>query len=68
MNSPPYEEEKKGVLAVCDSRKGAGVDFGTLTDKTLNSDVLPAFCRPTMVTSISVALTNNVSGVHFHGD
>jgi hypothetical protein len=27
-----------------------------LTARTLNSDVLPAFCRPIMVMSISVAL------------
>lgn len=27
-----------------------------LTARTLNNEVFPAFCRPTMVTSISIAL------------
>ncbi len=35
-------------------RTGAGAFL--LTDRALSSDVLPAFCRPSMVTSISVAL------------
>ena len=29
---------------------------GGLTEITLSSDVFPAFCKPIMVTSISVAL------------
>lgn len=37
----------------------SGARSGSLaahTESTLRSDVLPAFCKPTMVTSISVAL------------
>ena len=30
--------------------------MGALTANTLNNEVLPAFCSPTIVTSISVAL------------
>jgi hypothetical protein len=32
--------------------------FGLLTAKTLNNDVFPAFCKPIIVISISVALSD----------
>ena len=38
------------------------VDMGQpLTARTRSNEVLPAFCKPTMVTSISVALAHVVS-------
>ena len=35
--------------------------MGWLTDSTLSKDVLPAFCKPTMVTSIWLPLSTSVS-------
>jgi hypothetical protein len=40
--------------------------LGSLTARTLNNEVLPAFCRPIIVISISVALLSGDSGQH-HG-
>lgn len=38
----------------------------TLTARTRNSEVLPAFCKPIMVMSISVALRIEKGGRQFH--
>jgi hypothetical protein len=48
--------------ALCVAKKSEGGQrlawelFGGLTARTLSSEVLPAFCRPIIVISISVAL------------
>lgn len=56
VNSPPYSSPGS-------ARGGQAAEHGTgtLTARTLNNDVLPAFCKPTMVTSISIALRIIVS-------
>jgi hypothetical protein len=43
------------------SKHGLGRMRKGLTARTLNNDVLPAFCKPIMVMSISVALNDGVS-------
>lgn len=48
VNSPPCNSISK-LLPIEMERRD-------LTARTLSNDDLPAFCRPTMVTSISVAL------------
>jgi hypothetical protein len=39
---------------------------GRLTDSTRSRDVLPAFCKPIMVTSISVALRTQLLAIQSH--
>ena len=56
VNSPPYEWN-----AVNDGHVMDSVTEGGLTARTRSKDVLPAFCNPTMVTSISMALMSSVS-------
>jgi hypothetical protein len=42
-----------------------GVKCGSLTARTLNNEVLPAFWRPIIVISISVALSSDGSCQHY---
>lgn len=51
-------EEKVGQSAVM---RAFGSRGKLLTARTRSNDVLPAFCSPTMVTSISVALVEMIS-------
>lgn len=50
VNSPPYKRDSQ-LQAV--KRKN---DMSEPTARTRNNDVFPAFCKPTIVTSISIAL------------
>lgn len=54
VNSPPYQPT---TVSVSPQTKGnTSSRVGVLTARTLNRDVLPAFCNPIIVMSISVAL------------
>jgi hypothetical protein len=54
VNSPPYRDTPVSGKRLYEANADGMVE---LTDKTRSKDVLPAFCNPIMVTSISVALS-----------
>lgn len=52
VNSPPYAEREVSM------NMRVLMDLGELTARTRSNEVLPAFCNPIMVISISVALSS----------
>ena len=67
VNSPPYTELVSYLQLHHDRLMMSTINREIHTASTRRSEVLPAFCRPIMVTSISVALSSRRTPVSILG-